>query len=168
MECRLAKAEPWNHGLAMRSNEGIDRLDITAVRIRKCSRQILIVPCEFFKGLGDAHAEHASEGTIARDAALPITEDVDGAHVPGDAIIGGLEVAEEVGIVMVRNGAGVVDAKRVKCVGKRKAVLQKGSLGVFKCHLFNWNSSLVFAVFGNLEKGDVIYHSVSYASKDFG
>ncbi|SPN99200.1 uncharacterized protein DNG_02237 [Cephalotrichum gorgonifer] len=100
-----SEAEPGNDRLAVRSDESVHGLNVPVVRFRQRRREVLVASGKFFNGPGHTHAEHTAEGAVARDAALTVSEDVDGAHVAGDAVSRGSKAAEEVRIVVVCDGA---------------------------------------------------------------
>jgi hypothetical protein len=76
------------------------------------------------KGPGRGHAQQPAELAVAGHAALAVAQDVDGAEVAGLAVGGG-ERAQEGGVVVVGDGAWVVDAEGVEGVGE-------GEEGVFE------------------------------------
>lgn len=61
--------------------------------------------------------EEAAKLAIPRDAALAVAKDVDGCHITGDTV-GRRDVPQEVGVVIVRDGTGVVDAEGVEGVAE--------------------------------------------------
>ena len=64
--------------------------------------------------------EESAEAAVARDAALAVAQDVDGGHVTGAGDVargdGELQETHVVAVVMVGDGAGVVDAEGVEGV----------------------------------------------------
>jgi len=83
--------------------------------------------------------EEGAEVAVARDAALTVAQDVDGRHVAGAGDVAGcnreVQEAQVVAVVMVGDGAGVVDAEGVEGVGEgvRGGVVDKRAERVSKC-----------------------------------
>ena len=128
-EGRLAEAEARDDGLAMGSHQGVHHVDVAAVHLAQLGGEGLVAARQLLERLGHRHAQQAPERRVARHAALAVAEDVDGAEVAALAV-GRAEVAEEVRVVVVGDGARVVDAERVEGVGEGDAALQERVLGV--------------------------------------
>lgn len=93
---------------------------------------------------------------IAGDGAFAVAEEVNGSHVSVEAVGGG-KVAEEGGVVVVCDGAGVVDAEGVEgvCEGHTFFILTtvEWGLGFGEEGFFDGNGAFVFSGLGG-EEGD--------------
>lgn len=90
-----------------------------------------VVASEREEGLGDGLVDEAEEGHVARNAALAVAQDVEGAEI-AEETVGGGELAQEGGVVVVRYGAGVVDAEGVEGVCEGAGGVY-GVLSVLEC-----------------------------------
>jgi len=152
-EGRVAKAEALWQNLAVRSDEGVDLVDLALVHFAESGGELFVAACEFFEGLGNAHPKQAAECRVTRDASLTVSQDIDGAHVSNLAI-GCLETLHHHGVVVVRDSARIVDTERVEGVGEGCP----GSDGVERLvenDLFGRDGALVFPASGT-EKSDVV------------
>jgi hypothetical protein len=73
--------------------------------------------------------EKASELIVARDPALAVAQDVDSRHVPGDAVWG-RHLAHEGAMVVVCDGAWVVDAEGEESVSEGGGTVDNGVPGM--------------------------------------
>ena len=152
-ESRVAETEALGHRLTVRSDQSVDFVDFTVVHLAELRGEFDIAACQFFEGLGDAHSEQAAEFRVAGDASLTVAQDVDGAHV-SDLAVGGCELLHHRAVIVVGDGARVVDSERVEGVGEGCS----GSDRVerfLEDYTFGWDGVDVLPVDG-VEEGDVI------------
>lgn len=152
-ESRVAEAEARWQQLAVRSDECVDFVDVAVVHFAESDGKVFVAACELFEGLWDTHPEQAAEGRVARDASLAVSQDVDGAHVP-DLAVGGFEMLHHCGVVVVGDGARVVDAEGIKGVSESRSGFDRVERFVENDLLCG--DSIEVSPAGCTEEGDVV------------
>jgi hypothetical protein len=137
----------------VRSDQSVDFVDFTVVHLAELRSEFDIAACQFFEGLGDAHSEQAAEFRVAGDASLAVAQDVDGAHVP-DLAVGSSELLHHRAVIVVGDGARVVDSERVEGVGEGCSGFDAVER-LLENDIFDWDGFNVLSTDGT-EEGDVV------------
>ena len=156
-ERRVAEPESLRQRLTVAPNQRVHGFDVAVVGRRQGIREWGVAAGEFEEGARCGHAEEAAELVVAGDGAFAVPEEVDGPHVAVEAVGGG-EVAEERWVVVVCDGAGVVDAEGVEgvCEGHSifiAIVAFQWALGFGEKGLFDGDGTFVLSGLG-AEEGD--------------
>lgn len=156
-ERRVAEPESLRQRLTVAPNQRVHGFDVAVVGGRQGFRERGVAAGEFEEGARGGHAEEAAELVVAGDGAFAVAEEVDGSHVAVEAVGGG-EVAEEGGVVVVCDGAGVADAEGVEGVGEGHAIFIaivafKWVLGFGEKGLFDGDGTFMLPGLG-AEEGD--------------
>lgn len=101
--------------------------------------------------------EEAAKLAVPWDTTFAVSQDVDGCHIPSNAV-GRRNMSQEVGVIVVRDSARVVDTKRVESVAE-------GGFGVDCVLGFLEGESLDGHCFGVgagccVEEGDVVFNTL--------
>ena len=153
-ERSIREPEPLRQRLAQTSNQQVNRLDIAGIHGADFGRQGAVAAGEREEVAGRRHVEEAAEGIVARNAALAVAQNVDGAHVEVLAV-GGVQVAQEVGGVVDGDGARVVDAEGVEDVGEGETGVLHRLARVREGDVMHGQCGPVRAVL-DVEEGDVV------------
>ena len=157
----IAEAKALRERLAMAADQRVDLLNVVVIDVFQFLRQREVAAGELLEGLGGGHVEKTPELVVAGNAALSVPQDIDCTQVLGKPIWS-FEILEKIRVVVVGDGAWVVDAKGIKGIGKRNAIVER-FLGACENGVFNGDGVLMLPI-GNVEEGNLIWKACQHGA----